>query len=587
MKKIRVVALLVVFVMMSSFLTACKKDQTLTTVEDVKGHYGTIAEIALASQFVTENSVGYEQEKEQFKILLEQGEESLGEVYQNFVSQVVSQAQIKDKYIKNYLDAVKDYVQARANLSLSAKSIYEEYKAKYTQLSDVVNKNALQQTQMQNYLKVSSVCNSLYQTFKPTYSGVLSVLVTIAKAPFDASEVKKLVYGQVALSSVKELWEGEEYSSLTKQLKSLYEQGGNLINTFDVSAYVKILINLVLNEQFLQGLIDKLEQELANSEYFYFVNEQVGLVLEVAKTLKNDFSLGNENKKLAYANIVSTILNNEIEYSIGAVYEIDYDKVVVGAELYNQGQDDLLYSAYMVETLKDLGKAFYNSALTDGQVEGLVEDAKILDKNGLGYFAEKYVPMYAYLQEFVGQILMSLEEDDFGALSKIMLLGEQEYNANKEQLILLGLTLFSKVISTAYNEWDNAGEFVDAWANAIGENYRSIITGTVTQLTNIAKYCPADSLAALENILQGNKQFNLTQVGEIEQEVVLLAFIWKMSDFVVEDTQKAYEELKTYLSPMISLMQGVVGENMDKLEGYIPSLESLYELFEQTLNQLI
>ena len=587
MKKRLIALMLVLLVCVAFCLTACKKEDTSTieTVADLKEHYALVAEISLACQKVGENDEGYEQKKEQAQLLVEQTINADSAFLEKLMTGVVAQSEIRNKYIENYLTAVKDYVIAKNLLISQAEFLRQKYQGKYEQLQAQVNKTAEQEKQMQSYLEIVNVSKDIRKKNQINYTGLNSVGLVIIKSPLDMASSVDLFKAQAVFTKTNTCLEGDEYLTITNSIKSVYESGVQLANVYDFSAYVNLLINLVLNQSVLDIFYTKAKQEVS-AEYLDFLNEQINSVNQVVKVLKEDFGLDKTIKKQAYIDVVVAVLNNSYNYSRSIACGFSYYNAKALLESYYKNDDSSVIS-YAKQIFDEVGENLIENSLTGEQAEDLISNSKILDKNGLGFFVERYAPLYGYAPEFIGQILVSANVQDIKTLTEIVLLEEGDYNSHKEQLKSLTLTILSKMVTTAYEEWESVDGFNNVWSEAMGEGSQSFISGILKYLGNIATLCPQNSMCAYEKILLTNDYFTDEENKKINENLVLLGFTWRLGDFMAEDVKEAQEAIKVYIEPMQTLGRVLFNDEIDLIKGYLPSTDGIYQKLDKVLNSLI
>ena len=579
MKKIRILAFLLVTVLCGAcFFSACKKQDNspVTSVEDVKEHYGEVAEIALALQYLTEDcGDSYDQLKEQAQAEIESYiNQKAGQFFEPFVTEVVAQSDIKNSYLTDYLNAVKEYAIAKANLSLKAKEIYNKYNAKHIELAGVQNKTSEQEKLLENYRAITEICDKI-NSENIEYNGIEGVFALIVKAPFDISDSGMGLSLQVYLATVREGFEGDDYTSVSQAFKSLYLAEKEIVEIFDLSSYVKVILNLVLNEEVLNKAITSLSLDV------FAEQEELKQAVEI---LKRDFKLEQESKKQAYVESVSLLLNNFYHYALNPVYALDFDTAVLAAEAYADNKEDEMFE--QIDTLVgDAAQALFKAALTQEQVQGFVESCNIIDKNGVGFFAEKYFPLFASVQELLPRYLSELTADRMQALTRVLLLEDDAYNANKKQLNYFSLILLSETVVNGYQQCDS-DRLLTAWEKAFGDS--SIITDTVDCLKAVAQECPTNISEALKSLADGDQCFTTAQIESVSAKFVFVGFVWKTNEFVKEDMQEATSAVKEYISPVIAVTEVFMGENaFEKITDKIPSSDSLNGYLNKILGEFI
>lgn len=574
MKRIKLIALTLVLIICGAFcLTACGKDNsTVNSIDDARSHYGEIADIMLATMQIEEDDQFHAYYKEQVEDLMEELYTSNFDILDPFIEDVVGQSQIKNSYVSSYLKAVKEFIVALTELNDTTVSLHAKYLLEFEELKELENRTTQQTKRMNAYEKISQACGELFDTYFVDDEGLMG-MEYVFFAPILAGVPSVILSSQAVFSNQRNYLKTSEYQTLTEQLQEIYQLGEKIVDLYDYSASLKILFNLVLNEPLMNLIYTTIQDGVEGTDYAQSVGDSIKEIKNSVSQLKQDLQ---GDKKQAYIDLMSLIVNNSYDYSTSAYYGYDYQTLVSLLENYAD-KDYAEASSDIADLLDDIGENIKDSALSQKEAEKIVSYAKILDKTGLGFYAEKYASFYAYSQEFVGQVLQSANATDIEAMLRAGLLEDD----SDPQVGGLNIAIISRTLANGYESWDNKSEFLQSWKQAMGADRESLLTGTVGTLKSIGQLCPTNSVKALEDILYGE---NVIDTKVLKINLWAIGGVWKVNDFLFEDLMEAYTEVINYFTPMLDSLESVLGEEyIEQIKSNIPTTDALTEMLEELL----
>ncbi len=531
MKRFRAIALTLIILLISAFcLTACdKKTEGIVSSEQIKGQYSKVAELVLTARRIDENGEGYHIEKAQIENQIENKISALGSTFlDDLVAEVLGVSGVKNSYLSKYLSATKNY-------------LINTY-----QTVDLLNGLTVKYPVMKSLAELAQELHPEFELQEDMLGQVTAYalslpMICLTDSSLISSAIDELVYYKGTLT-------GAEYNSTINALEKLYQAGKTLASTANIELLVKITINFALSDKSFSGVYAKLSAE-----------RKLG-VDQVLNTLVNDFGLQDQAKKQAYIDFVGVIFANEYQTQVNTTYANSFDDILDIAESY--ANEDEEYFNLFTKSLNKRGNALYRGAFSIAEREKLISASKILDRQGLGYFVEKYLPLYATVQELVGVLLNEIEQDDLILavyLSQLYLnIDEMEYtetqkNKVKSQTETLAKIVMAKVIINAYDEYSGKSELKNAFTKAFGSE--SLLNLTQNGLREIASYYPSNAQSTIFSIMQANDPLNQSVCESVNGSFALLVLIWGTADYVQEGFIEAKETIVEYFSPVLDLIE--------------------------------
>lgn len=523
MKK-RIISLIMAIVTLfgiTSLFSAC---------DDDKGKEPKLA-TAVTEQYldkiadIYDTQVGFEDEqtRQTFLIVLEELVGQNADFINNIGKKVVYPSGMTDKKIMDFLTAYNEYLKSEAQMQEYVVGLIERYETDI----NVVLKEGVDTSMLDDVQDFSELVQVLSEIVDK--EGFLSLLNKIA------SDEKT---GAVAVIS---------------DLNAKYKTLSDSVYVEDVCA---LIINLAYEFENL-GLAEFVG--IPEQEWSEFASE-----IKVLQESLNSIGLNDASKKSAYLKLVSFVFG-EIKEQQTLIYGVDasksFDMVINVAKLSvaSEGTEQLnaLTSVTngLTDILKDVGKSL--SARAENKIatsDDLIKTCKTLDKNGLGYYAERFAPLYLHSYDFTGALFSSLNGKDLlwlcastsnGTFSKEL----TEYTMEE---ILVGEEGFYKLAEIVSHSFESAlsdmGDkegFISSVNKAIGDG------GTAMNLLlkstdELNKYYDIDYL----------KDANFSKLSAEDQNKIKNAYtdlVLSLSSFkVVSDGfQEANEALKTFIQPMI------------------------------------
>ncbi len=529
MKKLRAIALALIVLLLSAFcLTACDKktESAISSGDQIIGHYGEVAQIVLTAKGVESSSQEYSTEKDLVQTQIENKVSLLGQTYlDDLVLEVVGSSGVKNSYLTKYLKCVDNYLIKNIEVQKALNSLATKYPT-ITELKELA-KDFDYEFNLQEDL-ISQVVG--YALGAPIIA--LTEVISINGV------IEQLVYNKSAITS-------EDYNYTIQALEQLYSAGKTLVNASDISLLVNIAINFALSDKSYTGVYNLLPLEYQQS------------LDQVISTLKTDFNLTDANKKQAYIDFVTIILENDFNMQVDSTYASDISQMISLAESYIVMGDE--YFELVAKSLNEQGDILSSGVINSKQREKLINATKILDRNGIGYFTDKYLPLYTSSQAFIGQILKQISSQDLQSLlylgafySQIDEFGLTEIQKEQftEQIQVISQIILANAITSGYNE-TNKTEFTNAFVKAFGSD--SLLNLSVYHIGEIAKRYSQNTLLQVISLLQGELPLSQAVIDSVNSSFAFLLLIWGTADYAQEGIGEAKQEVLRYLSPIYTL----------------------------------
>lgn len=529
MKKLRAIALALIVLLLSAFcLTACDKktESAISSGDQITGHYGEVAQIVLTAKGVESSSQEYSTEKNLVQTQIENKVSLLGQTYlDDLVLEVIGSSGVKNSYITKYLQCVDNYLIKNIAVQKALNSLATKYPT-ITELTELA-KDFDYEFNLQEDL-ISQVVG--YALGAPIIA--LTEVISINGV------IEQLVINKTAITS-------EDYNSIIQALEQLYSAGKTLVSASDISLLVNIAINFALSDKSYAGVYNLLPLEYQQS------------LDQVINTLKTDFNLTDANKKQAYIDFVTIILENNFNMQVDSTYASDISQMINLAESYIVMGDE--YFELVAKSLNEQGEILSSGVINSKQREKLINATKILDRNGIGYFTDKYLPLYTSSQAFIGQILKQISAQDLQSLlylgafySQIDEFGLTEIQKEQftEQIQVISQIILANAIISGYNE-TNKTEFTNAFVKAFGSD--SLLNLSVYHIGEIAKLYSQNTLLQVISLLQGELPLSQAVIDSVNSSFAFLLLIWGTADYAQEGIGEAKQEVLRYLSPIYTL----------------------------------
>lgn len=291
---------------------------------------------------------------------------------------------------------------------------------------------------------------------------------------------------------------------------------------------------------------------------------------EVMKGKLDAIGLGEANKKEAYLKLISFVFGEmkeqaviccEVDASVAFDLAISVAKLSVAEEGVAQINALGVVTTNVSAILKDLGTVV--SSHSDKKIKemnGIIEACKTLDKNSLGYYAERFAPLYFYSQSFVGALCTVVEGKDLvwlyasvdnGTFSKHLTDYTSEEILEGEEGFYKVAELLSHYFESALAKMKNEEQFISAINKAVGD-------GGIT----------------MNLLLKSTDDLN----GFYEIDYAKNANFAKLSTENQNEIKRAYSDLILCLSS-ISVVKGDVENAKDSLMTFLQPMVDAYEYF--------
>lgn len=602
--KFRMIALMIVLVLIGSFgVTACggekgksNSGKTVTSVDQLKEHYGEIADIALAIEGVSEHSlvVDYKQEKQSYVDLMEDYVQGYnGEALLNAVlTDVISSSGLTDGVITSYLTAIKNHI----IINKEAYNIFYSLYQKYDELEDQAYSKYYNSNYSDELWAEYEAYGSLRYLYRDLYRS-FGVLIEMLNANALSEQIlvdalASVLYGYVnSLNSfslistaISELLQNRayveqaDYDKTLNALKAMFNNSKELVTTVDCNVIVKAMLNASTSEKVVDEAYyfacDLIESWGGDSTY---LTEKYTQAKDSIQLLNDGFGLSNKEKKEAYVEMYGTLLTNAYEVEL-VYFQLDFDTITNLAEKVFIWVEDGMSTGNQMQELvdeidvvvKDFAEKAKEAALSDGEVEDIISAAKVLNKNGLGYFAEKTIPLLGYYQQFDAHVINSIAKED---ISSLLYLFIKEFNFDydgygwetidkiESQLGVLSLTVGAKTLYNAYNSFNNKSKFESAFESLIGS--KDLLIETLDFVESIAKKCPTNINTAVDRIYNRQSVFASMVTSKMENDMEGLGLAWAgaWQGYIEEDLKDAYDSFVEYIIPVFEVIELYSGED--------------------------
>ena len=529
MKKLRAIALALIVLLLSAFcLTACDKktESAISSGDQITSHYGEVAQIVLTAKGVESSSQEYLTEKDLVQTQIENKVSLLGQTYlDDLVLEVVGSSGVKNSYITKYLKCVDNYLIKNIAVQKALNSLATKYPT-ITELKELA-KDFDYEFNLQEDLISQVVAYALG-----------APIIALTEVISINGVIEQLVYNNSVITT-------EDYNSTIQALEQLYSAGKTLVKASDISLLVNIAINFALSDKSYAGVYNLLPLEYQQS------------LDQVISTLKTDFNLTDANKKQAYIDFVSIILENNFNMQVDSTYASDISQMINLAESYIVMGDE--YFELVAKSLNEQGDILSSGVINSKQREKLINATKILDRNGIGYFTDKYLPLYTSSQAFIGQVIGQISSQDLQSLlylgafySQIDEFGLTEIQKEQftEQIQVISQIILANAIISGYNE-TNKTEFTNAFVKAFGSD--SLLNLSVYHIGEIAKRYSQNTLLQVISLLQGELPLSQAVIDSVNSSFAFLLLIWGTADYAQEGIGEAKQEVLRYLSPIYTL----------------------------------
>lgn len=525
MKK-RIISLIMAIVTLfgvMSLLSAC---------DDDKGKEPKLA-TAVTEQYldkvadIYDTQVGFEDEqtRQTFLIVLEELVGQNADFINNIGKKVVYPSGMTDKKIVDFLTAYNEYLKSEAQMKEYVVGLIDKYE---TDINAVLKEDA-----------DASMLDDVQD-----FSELVQVLSEILDKEGFTSLLDKIA--------------SDEKTNAVAVISDLNEKAEKLSDSVYVEDVCAFMINLAYEFENL-GIAEFVG--IPEEEWNEFVAE-----IKVLQESLNSIGLNDASKKSAYLKLVSFVFG-EIKEQQTLIYGVDasksFDMVINVAKLSVASEGTEQLNAFtsltngLTDILKDLGKSL--SARAENKIaksDDLIKACKTLDKNGLGYYAERFAPLYLRSYDFTGALFSSVNAKDLVWLYASTSNGTfgKELTEYTMEEILVGEEGFYKLaeivshgFETALSAMGDKDGFISSVNKAIGDG------GTAMNLLlkstgELNEYYDVDYA----------KNANFSKLSKDDQDKIKNAYtdlILSLSSFkVVSDgLQEANEALKTFIQPLVEV----------------------------------
>lgn len=365
---------------------------------------------------------------------------------------------------------------------------------------------------------------------------------------------------------VKDLIDAEKVSALVNNFNQ--EDKAEFLKKYgDYNASMLKFVNTIILKDVTGALV--------NFAYNY---DNLGLTLSVETTAKLEtlkssltaLNVNTEEKKNAYAELVGFAFEEVkktmvLEKGINASDLVDLIKSV--SELQNATASEK--TAILTKT----GNSLHNIIVAEGDVviamgndalsssEKIKNCCNVLDKNGLGYFVNRFLPLYANGQVFAGTLLKNFSKSDLLALLNCRsngLITDEFLKSQDPDYVLTGdegLYRIAEIIchnlQTALNNLSNKKAFTDAVDSAMGDGgtFSSYFFGLIEKMDG---YYTTDY----------SKNLSFDKLAKADQEAIKQTY----SDIIVaisgiqvatDGMTQAINSVKNYVQPILNFINSL------------------------------
>lgn len=482
---------------------------------------------------IYDTQVGFEDEqtKQTFLTVLEGLVGQNAGLINNIGKKVVYPSGMTDKKIVEFLSAYNEYLKSEAQMEEYVASLVERYE---TDVNAILKEGA-----------DTSILDSVQD-----FSGLIQVL--------------------------SEIVDKDGFMSLLNKIAS-NEKTGAVAVIGDLNAKAKRLSDSVYVEDVCSLMIN-FAYEFENLGIAEFVgiseetwNEFIAEIKVLQESL-NSMGLNDASKKSAYLKLVSFVFG-EVKEQQSLIYNVDasksFDMVINVAKLSVASEGTEQINAFIAVTnsltdiLKDLGELL--SARAENKIamgSDLIKACKTLDKNGLGYYAERFANLYLRSYDFAGALLSSVNGKDLvwlyastsnGTFSKELTEFTAEEILTGEEGFYKLAEMVSHSFETALSGMGDKDEFISSVNKAIGDGGTSMNL-LLKSTADLNKYYDIDY----------SKDANFSKLSKDDQNKIESAYtdlILSLSSFKVVSSgmQVASESLKTFIQPMIGIYEYFTG----------------------------
>lgn len=480
---------------------------------------------------------------------------------------VVYPAGITTKKLTNFLTAIKEYLESEIAYEEYVLSLTEKYEKDFYALIEGVDLSQCEALQNCGEFFEFVLNHIIYgnddvtdEDFEYIIYYYVSAMEEELGVIIDAVDTSEL------LALIDKIVTAEKTTAVAKK-QDLKLKNKNLLDSIYAEDVCAFLINLVY--EFDNLGFDKLlgiSESGPETVWSGFVEK-----LETVKNTFNELGLNDSKKKEAYLKLVSFVFGEMIE-SEKILLEVDasaeFDLSISLIKLPIQQDYVSIGSAEkgLTEYLKSVGKVISSRAKSKKNLEkDVVEACKTLN-DGLGYYADRFVPLYLAFYDFMGSALSTVKTDDlaYGFLTLYMndFTAEDVVYGNEELYKvaeIFGYNFESILANMNYKDW-----FVSSVNKALNNSNPMTL---LLKSTGELKDCYG---------IDYSKSANFGKLSEEDQNKIESAYsdlLISLEAFVTGgvkgEIQVATESLKTFLQPMGELVE-YIGTIMD---GYFGSAD--------------
>ena len=565
MKKFKFIALAIALTLFSAFcFTACtKEDAPISNGAQIESHYEEITEVILTANGKDSTSQDYQTLKGQTQTALQDFTSSFGQGFlDNLATEVLSVSNLTSSQISKYVNSLNNYLTVYNQTRQTIVSVF----------NDVINSENAQALLIELYdgldkqLEFNGVAENDLKELT-AFAMVAPILII--------SDVAVIFNGLSEIEFYKQSLGKANYDKLLAVLEDLYYVGKSLVKSVDVKVLTAVAVNLIISQNVMPKIREKLPLK---------VQDGLNNVLSAL----NELGINDQNKKQAYIEYLSIIFANQYKTQIASTYCISFDDMVEIAEFSIASQMGLTYLENFNELLADLiQKIGYNiqkNAFTQAELNQLITACNTLDRRGLGYFAEKYLPFYRQVQLFNGAILQNVTGDDITTLELGLAL--KPYiagNSTLKQMDTLNTVILAKIVYKGYRDI-SAQDFSSVFDTVFRAD--GLLSSTVNTLSEMAGYCPRNGVNALMEIVELEESgdylglpFTATQTDRVETLTGALTLSWLTVDYAIDGLSEATTAFTEYISPLTDLIWVFgYGDYVQKGKEIISSIDSLEDL---------
>ncbi len=521
MKK-RIISLILTLVTALSFVTfsACDDKETAPKLATAvnEQYLDKIVDI-----YESQNGFASPGEKATFVAMVENTVKQNSELINAVGDKVVYPSGMTDKKIMNFLNAYDEYLKSLAEVGEYVSGLIVKY-----------------EDDIKASLKKGADVSVLYSAQNVT-EFIQTLSAIIEKENFSA------LLDEIAAN---------EKTGAVAVMKNVNSKAKNLYNSVYVEDVCAVFINFAYEfndigiDTFL-GIPESLWTEIITE-------------FEVMKGKLDAIGLGDAKKKEAYLKLISfvfgemkeqAVISCEIDASVSFDLAISVAKLSVAESSVAQINALGTVTTNVSAILKSLGTVV--SSHVDKKLKemnGVIEACKTLDKNSLGYYAERFAPLYFYSQSFAGALCSVVEGKDLvwlyasvdnGTFSKPLTDYTLEEVLEGEEGFYKVAELLSRYFESALAKMNNKEQFISAINKAVGD-------GGITM--NLLLKSTGD-LSGFYDIDYA-KNANFAKLSTENQNGIKRAYsdlILSLSsvNVVKGDMQNAKASLTTFLQPMV------------------------------------